>query len=57
MARPVSFVYEFSAACCLVNGLSPLPYGLWEHGWTEGGMSDWFRDSATNFNTDWWLAP
>jgi hypothetical protein len=37
--------------------LSPLPYGLWEHGWTEGGMSDWFRDSAANFNSGWWLAP
>lgn len=29
------------------------PYSLWEHGWKENEVSDWFRDSAANFNADW----
>lgn len=29
------------------------PYGLWDHGWKESGTSDWFRDSAANYNADW----
>lgn len=29
------------------------PYSLWEHGWKENNISDWFRDSAANFNADW----
>lgn len=29
------------------------PYSLWEHGWKESSTTDWFRDSAANFNADW----